>query len=185
MAQDGVAVRAIESLPPPVEGPTVWYGPDMMKRTDWVHALSAADLAEIERAMRPLAERQADIARITKADFPLPTLAPKLASNLQRASPRPWLCLAARAAGRAVVDPRGRDRLFRHRLPLRQCPLAERQGARARPRARPRPQRREGSDRARLPDARAPDLSHGLLRCGRPACASRRRSRRPPRSSAR
>ena len=29
--------------------------------------------------MRPLAGRQADIARITKADFPLPTLAPKLA----------------------------------------------------------------------------------------------------------
>ena len=29
--------------------------------------------------MRPLAEREADIARITKSDFPLPTLAPKLA----------------------------------------------------------------------------------------------------------
>ena len=80
MAQDGIAVRAIESLPPPVEGPAVWYGPDMMKRTDWVHALSADDLAEIERAMRPLAETQADIARIAKADFFLPTLAPKLAS---------------------------------------------------------------------------------------------------------
>ena len=79
MAQDGIAVRTIENLPPPVEGPTVWYGPDMMKRTDWVHALSASDLAEIERAMRPHAERQADIARIAKADFPLPTLAPKLA----------------------------------------------------------------------------------------------------------
>ena len=80
MAQDGNAVRAIESLPPPVEGPTVWYGPDMMKRTDWIHTLSDADVAEIERAMRPLAERQADIARIAKADFPLPTLAPKLAT---------------------------------------------------------------------------------------------------------
>jgi Taurine catabolism dioxygenase TauD, TfdA family len=79
MAQDGNAGRVIESLPPPVEGPTVWYGPDMMRRTDWIHTLSDADLAEIERAMRPLAERQADIARITKADFPLPTLAPKLA----------------------------------------------------------------------------------------------------------
>src|ERR1700752_3179322 len=80
MAQDGVAVRAIDSLPPPVEGPTVWYGPDMMKRTDWVHALTVTDLAEIEAAMRPLAERQADIARIAKADFPLPTLEPKLAA---------------------------------------------------------------------------------------------------------
>ena len=50
----------------------------MAKRTDWVHALTAGDIGEIEAAMRPLAEREADIARITKADFPLPTLAPKL-----------------------------------------------------------------------------------------------------------
>jgi len=79
MAQDGAAARTIDSLPPPVEGPTVWCGPDMMKRSDWIHTLSPADLDEIERAVRPLAERQADIARITKADFPLPTLAAKLA----------------------------------------------------------------------------------------------------------
>jgi hypothetical protein len=51
----------------------------MMKRTDWVHVLSADDVAEIEAAMRPLADRQADIARIAKADFPLPRLAPRLA----------------------------------------------------------------------------------------------------------
>jgi hypothetical protein len=79
MAQDGNAARTIEGLPPPVEGPAVWYGPDMAKRTEWVHALSAEDLGEIELAMRPLADAQADIARITKADFPLPKLAPKLA----------------------------------------------------------------------------------------------------------
>ena len=78
MAQDGNAARTIEGLPPPVEGPAVWYGPGMAKRTEWVHALSADDLAEIELAIRPLADAQADIARITKADFPLPKLAPKL-----------------------------------------------------------------------------------------------------------
>jgi hypothetical protein len=80
MAQDGAAVRGIETLPPAVSGPSAWYGPEMAKRTDWVHTLSAGDVAEIERAMRPLADREADIARITKAGFPLPTLAPKLAS---------------------------------------------------------------------------------------------------------
>ena len=104
MAQDGNAVRAIESLPQPVEGPTVWYGPDMMKRTDWIYNLSDADLAEIERAMRPLAARQADIARITKADFPLPTLAPEACHHLRGASPRPRLCPHARVAGRTLVD---------------------------------------------------------------------------------
>jgi hypothetical protein len=52
----------------------------MAQRTDWVHVLTAADIVEISAAMRPLADRQADIARITKADFPLPTAAPKLAA---------------------------------------------------------------------------------------------------------
>ena len=79
MAQDGTAIRTIEGLPPPVEGPAVWYGPEMTHSTEWVHALSAGDLAEIEAATRPLAAARADIARITKADFPLPTLGPKLA----------------------------------------------------------------------------------------------------------
>ena len=37
MAQDGAAVRSIADLPPPVEGPSVWYGPEMAKRTEWVH----------------------------------------------------------------------------------------------------------------------------------------------------
>ena len=47
MAQDGNAARTIEGLPPPVEGPAVWYGPDMAKRTEWVHALSAEDLGDV------------------------------------------------------------------------------------------------------------------------------------------
>lgn len=84
MAQDGSAARiaGVADLPPPVEGPSVWYGPQMTGRSDWVHELSAADVAEIEAAMRPLAAAGADIARITKADFPLPTLAPRLARML-------------------------------------------------------------------------------------------------------
>jgi hypothetical protein len=52
----------------------------MMKRTDWVHVLSADDVTEIGAAMRPLVDRQANIAHITKTDFPLPTMAPKLAA---------------------------------------------------------------------------------------------------------
>ena len=78
MLQD--ATMSHLDLPPPVEGASVWYGPAMAKRTDWVHVLSAADVAEISAAMRPLADRAADIARIGTADFPLPTVAPKLAA---------------------------------------------------------------------------------------------------------
>src|SRR5262249_51244181 len=78
MLQDGTMSRV--DLPSAVEGPSVWYGPQMAKRTDWVHVLSAADVAEISAAMRPLVDRAADIARIGKAEFPLPTVAPKLAA---------------------------------------------------------------------------------------------------------
>ena len=59
--------RSIENLPPPVTAPSVWYGAAMAKRTDWIHTLSPADLAEIEVAMRRLSGAEADIARITKA----------------------------------------------------------------------------------------------------------------------
>jgi hypothetical protein len=79
MPQDGAAILNVDQLPPAVTGSAVWYGPDMAKRSEWVHTLSPADIAEIEAAVRPLADAEADIARITKADFPLPKLAPKLA----------------------------------------------------------------------------------------------------------
>ena len=71
---------AIAALPPPVEGPSAWYGPAMAASEAWLYHLSPAEIDEIAAAARPLVARQADIARITKADFPLPTLAPKLAA---------------------------------------------------------------------------------------------------------
>jgi hypothetical protein len=54
----------------------------MEKRRDWIVPLEAADLAEIEAAMAPLVARQADIAKITRRDFPLPRLGAKLAGVL-------------------------------------------------------------------------------------------------------
>jgi hypothetical protein len=66
-------------LPPEQHGPAAWRGPDMASRSDWIEPLSAEDVAEIEAAARPLADGDADIAAIRAADFPLPTLAPRLA----------------------------------------------------------------------------------------------------------
>ena len=67
----------MNELPPLLHGHAVWRGPDMAARRDWVETFSAEDIAEIEAAIRPLA--QADIASIRAADFPLPTLGPRLA----------------------------------------------------------------------------------------------------------
>jgi len=49
------------------------------RSAEWTVPLSAADIAEIEAAAAPLAAAQADIAGLAVGDFPLPTLAPRLA----------------------------------------------------------------------------------------------------------
>ena len=57
----------------------MWHGPAMAARSDWVEPLAGSELAEIEAAAAPLAARDTDIAGLAVADFPLPTLAPRLA----------------------------------------------------------------------------------------------------------
>lgn len=68
-----------DTLPPLQQGPQVWLGPAMAERQDWIEILSPADIAEIAAAATPLAARDADIATLAVQDFPLPTLAPRLA----------------------------------------------------------------------------------------------------------
>ncbi len=68
-----------DALPPLQQGPQVWHGPAMAARQDWITPLSPADIAEIEAAAAPLAGRDADIASLQLQDFPLPTLAHRLA----------------------------------------------------------------------------------------------------------
>lgn len=67
-----------DDLPPPIEGPSVWYGPDMAEREDWTYHLSAAEIAEVEAALAPLIASETPIAAITPADFPLPALSRRL-----------------------------------------------------------------------------------------------------------
>lgn len=71
------------ALPPEQTGPAAWYGPDLVTRDDWLMKLSPADVAEIEAATRALAGREADIAAIRAADFPLPTLGPRLKERVK------------------------------------------------------------------------------------------------------
>jgi hypothetical protein len=70
-------------LPPEQTGAAAWYGPEMVKRTDWQMPLSPAEIAEVEAATRALASREADIAAITPKEFPLPTLAPRLKARVE------------------------------------------------------------------------------------------------------
>ena len=72
-----------DDLPPEQTGPAVWTGPQMAARDDWIETLSAAEVEELEAAAAPwvasFGASDADVAALREADFPLPTLAPRLA----------------------------------------------------------------------------------------------------------
>jgi hypothetical protein len=70
-------------LPPgSLEGPAVWYGPDMAGRDDWVFRFGEAELAELEQAIRAFVASGASLADISPATFPLPRLRHRLATVL-------------------------------------------------------------------------------------------------------
>src|SRR5215471_1859550 len=65
-------------LPPEVRHQSAWYGPDMARRTDWIHNLSDADIPELEDAAERLSHSASNLASISRDDFPLPSLGPRL-----------------------------------------------------------------------------------------------------------
>ncbi|QQS14391.1 MAG: TauD/TfdA family dioxygenase [Rhodospirillales bacterium] len=66
-------------LPPEQDGPAAWYGPEVLRRDDWLVRLSPAEVAEIEAATDAFVARGTDIADMTAAAFPLPTVTARLA----------------------------------------------------------------------------------------------------------
>jgi hypothetical protein len=72
--------RPHEDVPTaPVGGPSAWRGPDLADRDDWIVRLTGDDVAEIDAAIAAAAARGPDLRRLRQEDFPLPTLAPRIA----------------------------------------------------------------------------------------------------------
>jgi hypothetical protein len=69
-------------LPPQIDDPSAWYGPQMAANSDWVAKLSPAELVEVEVAARRLMASDPDWQALTRDDFPLPTLGPRLTQIL-------------------------------------------------------------------------------------------------------
>jgi len=67
-------------LTTPVAGPVAWNGADIERDTRWITPLSGAELAELAGAAQAALSRGTPIDRMTRADFDLPTAAPKLAT---------------------------------------------------------------------------------------------------------
>jgi hypothetical protein len=69
----------LADLPERIETPAAWYGPAMAARAEWREMLTPAEGAEVAVATERLAAEGVDIVGIRPEDFPLPTLAPRLA----------------------------------------------------------------------------------------------------------
>lgn len=62
--------------------PSIWRGPEMAGRTDWILHFEAAELVELDAALRHARAAGIGIPALTRADFPIPRVARKLASAL-------------------------------------------------------------------------------------------------------
>ncbi|MBE0614839.1 MAG: TauD/TfdA family dioxygenase [Burkholderiales bacterium] len=65
-----------------VDHPSVWRGPDMAGRDDWIVRLDDADCAELDAALRHARTRGIGIPALSKENFPIPGMARKLAGVL-------------------------------------------------------------------------------------------------------
>ena len=69
----------VHDQPQPVTGACVWQGNAFRNPADWVYTLSAAALADIDRAMRTVRDAGLSLDAVTAAQFDLPALADDLA----------------------------------------------------------------------------------------------------------
>ena len=68
----------IDALPPLIQGPSAWLGPEQASKQHWQHELNDNELRELEQAALGCLARHADLTRIDRSAFSLPTLGPRL-----------------------------------------------------------------------------------------------------------
>ena len=78
----------------PIDSPAVWTGAAMAARRDWLHALTPAEIADLDRAVAHARAVERPLEALTRDDFPLTTLA--------RATDR-WLDALEQGAGFLLV----------------------------------------------------------------------------------
>src|ERR1700758_3025987 len=66
-----------------VQHPCAWYGRELVNDLSWLIHLTQQDLAEIAAAVRGVKAHGLALGEVGRGNFPLPTLAPKLARWLE------------------------------------------------------------------------------------------------------
>lgn len=67
--------QAAEKL---ASGARGWLGSVLQSDSSWVYSLTESDVSELDRSLRRVESKRLKLEEIKRADFPLPTLAPKL-----------------------------------------------------------------------------------------------------------
>ena len=62
-----------------IDGPAAWRGEELARATDWIRPFAAAEVDELDAALRAVQARGLPWAKITRGDFPLPRLSRGLA----------------------------------------------------------------------------------------------------------
>jgi hypothetical protein len=62
----------------PILGPAAWRGEELAARDDWRVELSRADIDELEHAIAVAVASGKPLSALTRSDFPLPTLRPRI-----------------------------------------------------------------------------------------------------------
>ena len=62
----------------PIDEPSVWLGADIQGQSRWVHRWTDNEIAEIDAALAASKAAGQPLAQMTRADFPLPTVAARL-----------------------------------------------------------------------------------------------------------
>lgn len=75
-----IAPTEPEMAPGPIGGPLAWRAPALLADQRWIHHLTEAEIAELEAAAAQSRATAPDILDIRRADFPLPTLAARIAA---------------------------------------------------------------------------------------------------------
>ncbi len=68
----------ILQLPPPIDSPAAWFGPQISNKTDWQLLLKDEEIRELETAAKRCLDLSSDLSAIKRSNFLLPTLSTKL-----------------------------------------------------------------------------------------------------------
>ncbi len=69
---------AVQTILSEFDTPQAWYGPELARRTDWIHDLSDADRQELRHAIAVAQASGRPLHLLGRAQFPLATLAARL-----------------------------------------------------------------------------------------------------------